>query len=211
MNQVSSVALSEFLPLTNKYADDLDTCELWLPPEDHFPIPPTDKSLSDLSDIVTPKHLAILPDSVKIMNDVHATEISCSFGREVPDQSPNDDISPDKEDKKFMEVVTKDDTSIVLFWQFLAVKKFTHFGEQMKKIKKVSSLSPYFYALLETGILQEIANDVFDFNEMNKVNKLFANQVALITAVMEYTEELDGQLETYRDKFKETLKGNIDA
>ena len=119
--------------------------------------------------------------------------------------------SEDKEDKKFMEVVTKDDTSVVLFWQFLAVKKFTHFGEQMKKIKKVSSLAPYFNALLETGILQEIANEVFDFNEMNKVNKLFANQVALITAVMEYTEELDGQLETYRDKFKETLQGNIDA
>ena len=171
-------------------------------------------NLVDLKAIVeqSKKYEEILPHTLSNGMDIeYFPHFSKTKLDEIIEEYQRYAQSEDKEDKKFMEVVTKDDTSIVLFWQFLAVKKFTHFGEQMKKIKKVSSLSPYFYALLETGILQEIANDVFDFNEMNKVNKLFANQVALITAVMEYTEELDGQLETYRDKFKETLKGNIDA
>ena len=37
-------------------------------------------------------------------------------------------ISEDKDDMKFMDMVSKDDVSLVLFWYFLAVKKFTHFG-----------------------------------------------------------------------------------
>lgn len=115
--------------------------------------------------------------------------------------------SEDKEDKEFIDLVSKDDVSVILFWQFLTVKKFTHFGVQMKDCKKASDLAPYFNALLETGILEEICNEVFDLNELRKINNMFANQVALLSAAMEYTEQFDTQLEANREKFKQTLAG----
>lgn len=50
----------------------------------------------------------------------------------------------------------------------------------MKRIKKVKSLAPYYNALLETGILEEICNDAFAYEELSKVTEMFAKKLQLM-------------------------------
>lgn len=116
--------------------------------------------------------------------------------------------SEDKQDKKFMESVTQNDIHIMLFWYFLAIKKFTHFGEQMKKCKKVKQLIPYYNALLETGLLEEITNDVFIYEELKKINEMFADDSAIMVAAMEFLNKYDESLDNARIKFKENVENN---
>lgn len=113
-------------------------------------------------------------------------------------------ISEDKDDMKFMDMVSKDDVSLVLFWYFLAVKKFTHFGESMKRIKKVKSLAPYYNALLETGILEEICNDTFAYEELSKVTEMFAKEAAINVTANEFVNKYEDEIEVAREKFANT-------
>lgn len=118
--------------------------------------------------------------------------------------------SENKEDKKFMEVVTQDEVSTMLFWYFLAIKKFTHFGEQMKRLKTARGLAPYYNALLETGLLEEIVNDVFIYEEVKKINDMFATEVATMGAAMEIMNTYEEQLKKAQNKFKEeTIKNKV--
>ncbi|HCT0450569.1 TPA: hypothetical protein LQO40_001947 [Staphylococcus pseudintermedius] len=120
--------------------------------------------------------------------------------------------SENKEDKKIMESITSGETHIILFWYFLMIKKFTHFGVQMEKAKSLSELVNYYNALLETGLLEEIVNDVFLFDEVKKVNNMFANSTALMTSTVEFLNTYEDKLENARKKFKENLKeGNFDG
>ncbi|MEJ7218479.1 hypothetical protein [Staphylococcus gallinarum] len=123
--------------------------------------------------------------------------------KEIIEEYKNYMMSEDKEDKAFMEMVTKDEINIVLFWYFLSIKKFTHFGESMKRIKKVKSLAPYYNALLETGILEEIINDAFVYSELKKINDMFAKDAAVSTSAMEFVDKFDIELNKSREKFKE--------
>lgn len=118
--------------------------------------------------------------------------------------------SEDKDDKAFMEVVTANDITTVLFWQFLAVKKFTHFGEQMK-VTKASELSHYYNALLETGLLDEIINDVFLVSELKKINDMFATKSATMIAATEFLNTYDEKLVKARAKIKETVNGTSEG
>ncbi|MDK1672915.1 hypothetical protein QOK74_08515 [Staphylococcus saprophyticus] len=122
--------------------------------------------------------------------------------KEIIDEYKTYMMSEDKDDKSFMEMVNKDELSIVLFWYFLTIKKFTHFGESMKRIKKVKSLAPYYNALLETGLLEEIVNDVFIYDELKKINDMFAREAAVSASAMEFVEKFDSELNKSRDKFE---------
>lgn len=113
--------------------------------------------------------------------------------------------SEDKTDKKFMDTVLQDELSTVLFYQFLAIKKFTHFGEQMKRIKKVRSLVPYYEAFLKTGLLQEIVDDVFLFEELSKLNQMFGVITGRLNATMEFVNSHNEELTKQRENFKKTL------
>ena len=103
-----------------------------------------------------------------------------------------------------MDKVSNDDVSLVLFWYFLAVKKFTHFGESMKRIKKVKSLAPYYNALLETGILEEICNDAFAYEELSKVTEMFAKEAAINVTANEFVNKYEDEIEVAREKFANT-------
>lgn len=111
--------------------------------------------------------------------------------------------SDDKDDQAFMELINKNDFSTILFWYFLCVKKFTHFGEQMKECKQVKDLAPYYNALLETGVLEEIINDVFIYDELKKINDMFANDSAIMVSAMEFLNTYEDSLEDARSKFKQ--------
>lgn len=113
--------------------------------------------------------------------------------------------SEDKQDKKFMETVTQDDMHTMMFWYFLAVKKFTHFGEQMKNCKQVKKLIPYYNALLETGVLEEIINDAFIYSELKKITEMFADDSAMMVAAMEFLNKYEDSLDNAREKFKQNL------
>ncbi|HCT0380430.1 TPA: hypothetical protein LQO30_002086 [Staphylococcus pseudintermedius] len=82
----------------------------------------------------------------------------------------------------------------------------------MEKAKSLSELVNYYNALLETGLLEEIVNDVFLFDEVKKVNNMFANSTALMTSTVEFLNTYEDKLENARKKFKENLKeGNFDG
>ncbi|PXA15680.1 hypothetical protein DD899_12035 [Staphylococcus pseudintermedius] len=82
----------------------------------------------------------------------------------------------------------------------------------MEKAKSLSELVNYYNALLETGLLEEIVNDVFLFGEVKKVNNMFANSTALMTSTVEFLNTYEDKLENARKKFKENLKeGNFDG
>lgn len=113
--------------------------------------------------------------------------------------------SEDKTEKKFMDTVLEDDFNLVMFYYFLAVKKFTHYGEQMKRIKKVKSLIPYYNALLETGILQEIVDDAFLFDELIKLNEIIGKHLGRTNAALEIMTAQQEELEKRRIDFQKTL------
>lgn len=124
---------------------------------------------------------------------------------EITEEFYNYSNSEDKTDKKFMDTVLENDFNLVMFYYFLAVKKFTHYGEQMKRIKKVKSLVPYYNALLETGILQEIVDDVFLFEELMKLNEMIGKHLGRTNAALEIMTAQSEELEKRRQDFQKTL------
>ncbi len=114
--------------------------------------------------------------------------------------------STNKDDKKVIESITKDETSIIYFWYFLTIKKFTHFGVQMKKAKTLRALLPYYNALYETGLFEEIINDVFLFEELKKINNMFATETATKSAAFEFLNKHEEELEKAREKFSKQLE-----
>ncbi|MFQ3843269.1 hypothetical protein AABD41_01320 [Staphylococcus pseudoxylosus] len=170
------------------------------------------KSLNNTNNLIDLKNIVDEADKYEeinthTLNNGQDMEFHPYFSRtkikEIIEEYKNYMMSEDKDDKAFMEMVTKDEINIVLFWYFLTIKKFTHFGESMKRIKKVKSLAPYYNALLETGILEEIVNDAFVYTELNKINDMFAKDAAISTSAMEFVDKFDIELDKSREKFKQ--------
>ncbi|QYG29989.1 hypothetical protein K0O13_07725 [Mammaliicoccus sciuri] len=117
--------------------------------------------------------------------------------------------SEDEADKKYMEHVTETEQNTILFWHFLAIKKFTSIGDELNRKRKVKSLFPYYKALLETGILEEIINDVFSFTELQKLHTMFATQAGTMSAAEDFMSKYDEVLEQKREDFKEHLNTKV--
>lgn len=60
-----------------------------------------------------------LYQTVKILNSIPTSRTKI---KEIIEEYKGYLISEDKDDMKFMDMVSKDDVSLVLFWYFLAVK-----------------------------------------------------------------------------------------
>ena len=124
---------------------------------------------------------------------------------DITEEFYNYSNSEDKSDKKFMNTVLENDFNLVMFYYVRAVKKFTHDGEQMNRIKKVNSVIPYYNALLETGILQEIVDDVFLFEELMKLNEMIGKHLGRTNAALEIMTAQSEELEKRRKDFQKTL------
>lgn len=117
--------------------------------------------------------------------------------------------SEDEADKSYMEHVTSTNQNTILFWYFLAIKKFTSLGEDLNRKRKVKSLFPYYKALLETGILEEIINDVFVYSELQKINSMFATEAGTMVAAEDFMNKYDEALRKKREDFQEHLKTEV--
>lgn len=117
--------------------------------------------------------------------------------------------SEDETDKTYMEHVTSTDQNTISFWYFLAIKKFTSLGEELNRKRKVKSLFPYYKAMLETGILEEIINDVFIYSELQKINSMFATEAGTMVAAEDFMSKYDEALSKKREEFKEHIKTEV--
>lgn len=129
--------------------------------------------------------------------------------REIMEEFQRYMQSDDEADKKYMKHVTSSDQNAILFWYFLAVKKFTSIGDELNRKRKVKSLFPYYKAILETGILEEIINDVFIYSELQKINSMFATEAGTMVAAEDFMSKYDEVLEKKREEFKEHIKTEV--
>lgn len=110
-----------------------------------------------------------------------------------------------EDDEKIYKIISEDVISSTLFWNFLAVKKFTHFGEFMKEETSLSGLAPYYNALLETGLLSEITEEVFLFEELRKLNDTFATVNASYRAALNFMNTHEEKLKVAQDNLRQTM------
>lgn len=110
--------------------------------------------------------------------------------------------SEEEEGKSFVELINSSDEQFIIFVQFLMVKEFTHFGEQMKDADTPSKLFPYFEALIKTGYLAELVDEAFIPEEMDKVFKQLANISAAGAQLQDFTMEFVEALDRHKGKIE---------
>lgn len=109
--------------------------------------------------------------------------------------------SDEEKGKPFVELINSSDENITLFIHFMMVREFTHLGQQMESTKP-SELFPYFEALIKTGYLAELVEEVFLPEEMRKVFKRVAGIAAVGVHMSEFGLEFMEELEKNRSKIE---------
>lgn len=114
----------------------------------------------------------------------------------------------DKESMEFVKLITDEDEheNLILIIYFFIVAEFTSIGEQIKeevgKDKTPKNLFPYFDALIKTGYLHEIVNDVFMPEQVEKVMEVFAEQSALSHHLSVLSTQFAEEMEKNKDKIE---------
>lgn len=119
-------------------------------------------------------------------------------------------ISKDKDSQSFIELINSDDKYSILITYFFIVKEFTHLGEQMKDAETPAQLFPYFEALVETGYLTELIEDVFSAEEIDKVIKHVAEISSINTHIDNLGNYFYNAMGEHQDKI-ERLQGYRNA
>lgn len=114
--------------------------------------------------------------------------------------------SKDKDGQSFVELINSSEENFMLCVYFFIVKEFTHIGEDMKDKKKPSELFPYFEALIKTGYLTELIDDVFLPEELQKVFKRIAEMGSLNEHVNQIGVQFYDSLAKHDDKIKRIQK-----
>lgn len=109
--------------------------------------------------------------------------------------------SDEKEGQPFIELIESSDEDYMLFIHFLMVKEFTHLGEDMKD-KKPSELFAYYEALIKTGYLTELVEDVFLPDQVRKVIKRVAGISALGVNMMNLSADFADSMEEHKGKIE---------
>lgn len=109
--------------------------------------------------------------------------------------------SDEEKGKPFIELINSSDENFTLFIHFMMVREFTHLGQQMEDTKP-SELFPYFEALIKTGYLAELVEEVFLPEEMRKVFKRVAGIAAVGVHMNEFGLEFMEELEKNRSKIE---------
>lgn len=97
--------------------------------------------------------------------------------------------SKDKDSQPFVELINSSEENFMRIIYFFIIKEFTHIGEDMKQKETPAELFPYFEALVKTGYLAELIEDVFLAEELQKVFK----RVADIGALNEHMNQIGFQ------------------
>lgn len=116
--------------------------------------------------------------------------------------------SNDKDSQSFIELINSGEEHYIRLIYFFVAKEFTHIGEDMKDKKTPAELFPYFEALITTGYLTELVENVFLPEELQKVLKRIAEIGSLNAHINQLGEEFYNALSTHKDKIKRVQKFN---
>lgn len=116
----------------------------------------------------------------------------------------------DKDDEStvFVDFVREDETeqNFMLLIYFFMITEFTHIGSDLDGKKKPKELFPYFEAMLKTGYLIEIVDEVFNAEEVAKVITEISKTAAISNNLELMTAEFTSQLEEQEDAIKRLQK-----
>lgn len=108
----------------------------------------------------------------------------------------------DKDSQSFIELINSDEKYEVLIIYFFITKEFTHLGEDMKDKETPAELFPYFEALIETGYLTELIEDIFLQEELQKVMRRVAEIGSLNIHMNQLGTYFYESLKEHEDKIK---------
>ena len=108
----------------------------------------------------------------------------------------------DKDSQSFIELINSDEKYEVLIIYFFIAKEFTHLGEDMKDKETPAELFPYFEALIETGYLTELIEDIFLQEELQKVIRRVAEMGSLNIHMNQLGTYFYDSLKEHEDKIK---------
>lgn len=110
--------------------------------------------------------------------------------------------SKDKDSESFIELINSSEENVMMLTYFFIVKEFTHIGEDMKDKNTPAELFPYFEALIKTGYLTELIENVFLAEEIQKVIMRMSDRAAL----SEHVNQFGIQFFESLSEHEETLK-----